>query len=227
MATYVVWYLLAALLLGLGVVLWVMLHRKQPPSSDSDLCGDPGVRLSRLAQSARQLAHNLAHFDNWWAAVEDEGFDGRLPDGRRTTHAEAMQTLLFMFAQFFSATWTYQDHCRRHRHRSEVIGWVNEVYRALGDGPGGPTDASIMSNQLHAVGVRSTTGWGTVRARPVQFAEFKVEMIGNPQFIEDLKPLTKLLRTAGPATEARTRLEATEGAVRRVEEKLGKKGHRP
>jgi hypothetical protein len=47
-----------------------------------DPCGDPEVRLRLLAKSAHQLAHNLAHFSNWWPAVKDESFDGMLPDGR-------------------------------------------------------------------------------------------------------------------------------------------------
>jgi hypothetical protein len=188
-----------------------------------DPCGDPKVRLSRLAQGAKALAHNLAHFDNWWPAVEDEGFNDRLPDGRPTTHAEAMQTLLYGFAQFFSAAYTYQEQCRRHRPLESV----RDAYKALGDDPAGPTDYSLMSSQLHVVGVRSTSGWGTVDARPIQLADFKVDIENDPRFVEDFKALRRLLLAAAPGTEARARLEAVEESARGVEMALIQKGYRP
>jgi len=192
-----------------------------------DPCGDPEVRLRLLAKGARQLAHNLAHFSNWWPAVKDKSFDGKLPDGRLTTHEWAMDTLLFMFAQFFSAAWTYQDNCHRHAERDEVKIWVDEVYKALGEDPGGASDASLMSTQLHTIAVRSTNRWGEADARPFQLADFKDEMDDNSRFSRDFKPLRTFLRAAKPETEARIRLEATLEAVRRVEEMLGERGYRP
>lgn len=185
-------------------------------------CGDPKVRLSRLAQGAKALAHNLAHFDNWWPAIEDDRFDGRLPDGRPTTHAEAVQTLLHNFAEFFSAALTYQEQCRGHR----PLEAVQAVYGALGDDPAGPTDYSLMSSQLHVVGVRSTAEWGSVEARPIQLADFRIEFENDPRFAEDFKALGRLLRAAAPGTEARTRLEAVEESARGVVQALREKGIR-
>jgi hypothetical protein len=187
-------------------------------------CGD---LLSRLVANAKHLEHELAHFHNWWPAVKDETFEGRLPDGfGPTTHAEAMQALLFAFAQFFSAAWTYQDLCRTGRDRAEVIEWVDHVYKALGDDPGGPTDATLNSRQLRIIGERSTERRGETEARPIRVADFEVELEDNQRLAAALKPLMELLLAADLDTEARTRLDATKEAVKQVEEKLGEMGHR-
>ena len=206
-----------ALVIGLvGVAGALLLFRGLRTLETPDPCGDPKVRLSLLAQGAHQLAHNLEHFDNWWEAVRSEDFDGKLPDGRPTTHPFAMQTLLYGFAQFFSAAYTYQEHCRGR----PPLDSVKQVYKALGDNPGGDTDYSLMSNELHAVGRLSTTGWGTAEARPIQFADFKIDIENDPRFVEDFKALRRLLRMAAPGTEARARLEAVEMSARGVEEDL-------
>jgi hypothetical protein len=226
--TYVAWYGIASLLLLAGLGVWVQMHRKQPSQSGSDPCGDSADRLSQLVMGARQLAHNLANFQAWWPAIEDKGFSEKLPDGQGpTTHGEAMRTLLFMFGQFFSQAWTYQQQCRHHRHRTEVKEWVDEVFKALGNAPGGPTDATLMSSQLHAIGEQSTKGWGTAEARTITRAELKAQMSGDSQFAEDFEPLWTFLRAAGPDTEARARLKAAEESIRRVEERLIKKGYGP
>lgn len=95
-----------------------------------NLCGDLLILLRR---GAKQLAHILEHFPNWWPAIKDKNFKGKLPDGYGpTTHLEAMQTLQFMFGQFFSAAWTYQSFCLTHRDQGEVKAVVDEVYDALG-----------------------------------------------------------------------------------------------
>jgi hypothetical protein len=213
-----VWVILLVGVTGL-LLLLAGLRTLETPSS----CGDPEERLRRIAQHAHSLAHNLANFENWWPAVEDEGFDGRLSDGRHTTHALAMQTLLFMFGQFFSAAYTFQVQCPKHG----PLECVREVYNALGDNPAGLTDYSLMSSQLHVIGVRSTVGWGTVDARPVQLADFKFDVDNDPRFVEDFKPLRRFLRVAAPDTEARARLGEVEKSVKRVAERLAKKGYRP
>jgi hypothetical protein len=209
-------------IIGLGMFL-AGLRKLETP----DPCGDPKVRLSQLIASATELANTLAHFDNWWAAVlADEDFNDMLPDGRLTTHDWAMDTLLHMFAQFFSAAWTYQANCHKHRDRAEVIEWVDEVYEALTDDPGGPTDPTLMSPYLHTIAVRCTERWGDAEARPFQLAEFKDKMDDNPRFARDFKPLSKFLLEARPRTKTRARLKETEQAVERVKERLEKKGYR-
>lgn len=119
---------------------------------DSDPCGD---LLRQLRPAANQLAWNLEHFPNWWIAVKDGNFNGHLPDGYGPiTHSQAMETLLYMFAQFFSAAWTYQSYCMTHLDRGKVKTLVDEVYVALGV-PGQPadlaTDARIGSDLLHVL----------------------------------------------------------------------------
>jgi hypothetical protein len=63
-------------------------------------------------------------------------------------------------------------------------------------------------------------------ARPIQLADFKIEIENDPRFVEDFKALRRLLCAARPGTEARARLKAVEKAVRRVEMGLIKKGYR-
>ncbi|HXR60637.1 MAG TPA: hypothetical protein VN732_04860 [Solirubrobacterales bacterium] len=184
--------------------------------------------LILLRPSARQLAWNLKRFSNWWPAVEDDDFDGKLPDGYGpVTHAKAMETLQFMFGQFFSVAWTYQRFCRRHRDHGKVKALVDEVYDALGM-PGDPsdlgTDARIGSDQLHVIGERSTRENGTADDRPVQRSAFRSKL---EYHAEDFEPLKSFLLKAGPETAARARLKTAEEAVIRVEGWLDEKGYGP
>jgi hypothetical protein len=195
--------------------------RRRGAADTADPRGDHLLIL--LRQGANQLANDLEHFSNWWPAVEDEGFDGKLPDGYPTTHQDAVETLLFMFGQFFSAAWTYQSFCLKHRARRDVKALVDEVYDALGKAgdPGDATDARIGSNQLHVIGRLSTERWGESEARPFERFDFEAEL-GNHS--EAFDPLRTFLSVAGPDTAARSRLEAAEKAVRRVGDWLGEKG---
>ncbi|HET9197442.1 MAG TPA: hypothetical protein VFN92_04220 [Solirubrobacterales bacterium] len=177
--------------------------------------------LTLLRPAANQLAWNLKHFPNWWPAVEEENFGGKLPDGYGpVTHPKAMETLLFMFGQFFSAAWTYQRFCATHLHHAKVKTLVDEVYDVLGM-PGDPvdlaTDARIGSDQLHLIGERSTRGEGSAKDRPVQRSDFRPKMEYHAEAFE---PLEAFLLEAGPDTAARARLKAAEQAVKRVEEWL-------
>jgi hypothetical protein len=210
---------------GLSLILWTPVGRWLGFHSDKtadlypDRCGDPKERLRELRLSAKRLAHDLKNFETWWPAVEDENFDDRI-GGRPTTHKEAMQTLLYRFARFFSVAWAYECDCPNHRNRDDVIEWVVWVYNALGNDPGGPPDYSLMSQQLHVIGERSTTDWGTAQARPIREADFKVEIEENPHFVEVFMQLSRFLRAAGPGTKARARLEAVAKSAKHVEEKL-------
>jgi hypothetical protein len=194
-------------------------------SSQSNPCGDPKARRKLMAQGAEQLAHNLAEFEVWWPAVDDDKFDGRLVSkdgkaGHHITHERAMQTLLHKFAQFFSAQYTYQRQCLDHRPLKSV----KKVYEAFTDAPGGPNDSdnALMSNQLHAVGKLSTSGWGTVDARPLELDEFQSALENDSQFAEAFQPLEEFLRKAAPGTESLIRLDAVAESVKRVEERLTK-----
>lgn len=186
-------------------------------------CGNPKFRRRLIAKNAEPLASNLENFKYWWRAVEDQDFDGRLPtedggEGLRTTHAEAMQILLHRFAQFFSAAYTYEKQCPDHRPLKPM----QKLYRVLGDDQGGPTDYGVTPVQLQVLAIRSTPGWGTAEARPIEFADFQVPIENDPLFIKEFRALREFLCEAGPDTEARARLEATAKAVRRVEERLTK-----
>lgn len=185
----------------------------------SDLCGDPKARLRELAKSAKRLEHHLTHFDNWWPAVDDKEFDGWV-DGRHTTHAAAMQTLLFGFARFFSAAWTYEEQCEPHGDWNEVMGCVREVYGALTGDPDPTNDYPLMSEPLHELGERSTPGFGTAEARPINRVEFRSQMADDPRFAEYFEPLRRLLQRARPESPARARLRAVERSVKRVVEGL-------
>jgi hypothetical protein len=186
-------------------------------------CGDPKVRRKRIGREAEPLATNLENFKYWWIAVKNKDFDGRLPtkdggEGHRANHQEAMQTLLHKFACFFSAQYTYQEQCHEHR----PLRSVRRVYGALTEDPDGPTDYALRSNQLHVVGKRSTSGWGTVHARPLEFDDFQDKLKNDPSFAGKFKPLEEFLCAAAPGTEALTRLEAVGESVKRVEERLTK-----
>lgn len=228
--TVIFWAVLGLGLVGAAALYWLWVYRqKRSNGTDTnvngapDPCGAPKARRKLMAQGAEQLAHNLAEFEVWWPAVENPDFNDRLvsKDGKKghhINHAQAMQTLLHKFAQFFSAQYTYQRQCHDHRPLKSV----KKVYGALTDDPGGPDDSdyALMSNQLHDVGKRSTSGWGTVDARPLELDEFQSALENDPQFAERFKPLEEFLLAAAPNTEARARLEATAKAVRRVEERL-------
>jgi hypothetical protein len=122
----------------LSLVLWTPLgqwlgfrddgNEEAPKAPDS--CRD---LLILLRGHANQLAWNLEHFWNWWDAVHNPDFKGKLSDGYGpTTHADALETLLFMFGQFFSTAWTYQSFCLQHPDKAAVKALVDEVYWALG-----------------------------------------------------------------------------------------------
>jgi hypothetical protein len=213
-----------SLVLWTPVGRWLGFHSDDATSSYLDPCEG---QLRRLRPAAHQLAHILEKFSNWWPAVEDESFKGKLPDDYETTHREAMETLLFMFGQFFSAAWTYQSFCLTHRNRGEVKELVDGVYDALGrrGDPGDlATDARVGSDQLHVVGERSTRGWGTTESRPMARSEFRVEL---DHHAEDFEPLRTFLRAAGPDTAACVRLEAAKDAVKHVEAWLEARGYAP
>jgi hypothetical protein len=150
----------ALVMIGGGLVIAILRRGDTGVSQgDSDPCGD---LLRRLRPAANQLAWNLHHFPNWWIAVEDKDFDGHLPDGYGpTTHAKAMETLLYMFAQFFSAAWTYQSFCMKHASHGKIKSLVDPVYDALGM-PGDPrdraTDARIGLSSRHSRGEHDGRG---------------------------------------------------------------------
>jgi hypothetical protein len=191
-------------------------------SSHPDPCGDPEVRRNRIRDHAKHLNWELEHFDDWWPAIENKSFDGKLPGGAmRTTHAEAMQMLLFVFAKFFSAVRTYEVQCpRQARPRKRLMKRVREVYDALGLNGGGDTDETLNSMQLHDIGERCTKDWGKAEARPFTKAELEAAVKIDPALAESLAPVRRLLLAAGPNTEARYRLRKTEGAAKRVKERL-------
>jgi hypothetical protein len=187
-------------------------------SAQPDSCGDPEVRRNRIRDHAKHLGWELEHFDCWWPAIEDRGFNGKLPGGAmRTTHVEAMQMLLFVFAKFFSAVWTYELQCpRQARPRKRLMKRVREVYDALGLDGGGETDETVDSTKLHDLGERSTKDWGKPEARPFTKAEFEAAVKVDPVLAKSLVPIRRLLFAAGPNTEARSRLRKTEEAAKRV-----------
>ena len=210
---------------GLSLILWTPVgkwlgfHADKTVNPHTDRCGDAKERLNQLRLSAKWLAHDLGNFQTWWPAVENDGFDNRI-GGRPTTHKEAMQRLLFIFARFFSAAWAYECDCPNHPARNEVIELVVGVYSALGDDPDGPPDHSLMSQQLHAIGELSTTKWGTADAWPMGEAAFGAEVESSPHFADAFKQLKRLLLAAKPETKARVRLETAAKAAKNVEEGL-------
>lgn len=198
--------------LGLSFYERLKAQRSVLPDPESGPCGDPARRLRELRKGAHQLAWNLQHFPNWWSAVKDENFSGKLPDDYGpVTHEKAMEILSFMFGQFFSAAWSYQTFCPSDPHRAEVKALVDEVYNALGmpRDTGGLPDDRIGSTQLHVIGRLSTARWGEPDSRPFDEVGFRAVL---KQEADDFEPLQAFLRKAGPDTAARARLEA---AVRR------------
>ncbi len=219
---------------GVGVYdsedIWTRENEISKSDGAPDFCGDPEERLDLLLVGANQLANVLKNFDNWLPAVMHKRYEDKLPDGTSTvTHAEAMQALLFAFAQFFSAAWIYEDHCRKEWHRrTDIKKYVREVYEALGKRPIGPKDdETVRSDQLHSIGELSTEGWRTAQARPLGKADFEVKVKSDPLLAEALKPLGKFLRKAGPDTEAHARVEAAEKSLQRVKECLPPKYDQP
>jgi|GEM_PF-1740681 len=199
----------------------------QPSGGRPNPCGDPVERLRALWKGAHQLGWNLKHFWNWWSAVDDEDFNGKLPDEHGpVTHDEAMETLCFMFGQFFSAAWTYQSFCRKHPRWSEVKKLVDEVYNALGmpQDTGGRPDDRIGATPLHIIGRLSTNRWGEPDSEPLDEVGFRAVL---KQDADDFEPLRVFLRQAGPDTAARDRLEAARQELERVEEWLEENGYGP
>ena len=178
--------------------------------------------LILLRRHAGQLADILEHFWNWWPAIENENFTGKLPDGYGpTTHQKANEKLLFKFGQFFSAAWSYQSFWADHRHAVKVKALVDEIYLVLGKAgdPADPTDARIDSDELHSVGRLSTERWGESEARPYEEVDFKVELNKHAGEFEALKAF---LGEAAPNTSARRRLDEAAEAARAVEAWLKK-----
>jgi hypothetical protein len=199
------------------------------PPAPSGPCGDSDERLRTLWKGAHQLAWNLKHFrKNWWAAVDDENFDGKLPDDEHgpVTHEKAMETLCFMFGQFFSAAWTYQSFCRKHSRWSEVKQLVDEVYKALGmpRDTGGLPDDRIGSTELHIIGRLSTDRWGEPDSEPFDEVDFRAVL---KREAEDFEPLRVYLSQAGPDTPARDRLEVARQRLESVEDWLKQNGYGP
>jgi hypothetical protein len=218
-----------AMIVG-GLAVPFMRHRRaeEPPQAPGPY-GDPEQQLDSLLAATNQLANILENFVNWWPAIEAPEYRDRLPDDTSTiTHGEAMQTLLYAFAQFFSAARTYEDHNRGDWHRNKDLKEsVREVYKALGRRPIGPIDdESIMSGQLHRIGELSTERWRSAQARPFGPADFELKAEKDPQLTAALEPLRRFLLAAKPNTEAHGRVEDAEKAVKRVKDWLDKH-HRP
>ncbi|HMJ39098.1 MAG TPA: hypothetical protein VK606_06055, partial [Verrucomicrobiae bacterium] len=217
---------------GVAVGLWiayiVRLVQSPPKAATKsispvpDPCGDPRVRLKKLKSSAKHLGHELEHFDNRWPAVKNKDFDGKLPDRRHETHAEAMQALQWAFAFYFSASRTYEYQCSSHhgRRQERLLKQLEKVYNALGLYPGDDTDFPLKSGWLHTIGERSTKRWGEPEADPISEADFGAELTNNPSLAESLEPVRTLLFRAAPGTDARARLKKAERAVKRVKRKL-------
>jgi hypothetical protein len=215
---------------SLSLVLWTPLgeylgfHSDEPTDAPPDPCADLLILLRR---QARQLAHILEHFSNWWPAIENKNFTGKLPDGYGpTTHQKAIEKLLFKFGQFFSAGWSYQSFCPNHPDAAEVKALVDEVYLVLGKAgdPGDPTDARIDSDELHSVGRLSTERWGKPEARPFEEVDFKAVL---RQHGDEFEALKTFLGEAGPDTSARRRLDEAAKAARAVEQWLTEHGYGP
>lgn len=187
-----------------------------------DLCKE---RLSRLAQSANRLGNELPNFGIWWPAIADPAFDGVLDGNFRTTHAEAMEALLYAFAQFFSAAWVYQDKCRIHEDRAEVTEWIESVYAALGKDPGPDPDVALNSKKLLLIGQRSTARPGKADAQPLPQSAFEDAMHKDVDLAAALRPLEEFLFAAAPNSPALARVEAADRAVADLKERLGEKEH--
>jgi hypothetical protein len=171
--------------------------------------------LKRVKPNATHLAQNLNNFDSFcWAFENDEFLDGTF-----ISSAEAMEQLLFRFTRFFSAAWVYEDHCRDHGPHEEVVDWLREVYKALGEPKKGESDERVTSDQLHAIGEAGTSGWGTDQVRAKSREEMK-DVIPGDLF----SPLKRLLDMAADEnSDARARLRRTLEALERVRDRLTEK----
>jgi hypothetical protein len=182
-------------------------------------CGNPRVRLERLKGRAKHLEHELENFDKRREAVRCETFNDKV-DGRRETHAEAMRALFWAFGAYFSASYTYEDHCTSHhgRRQRRLLKRLEAVYNALGLDPGGDTDEPLKSGQLHIIAQRSTKQWGEAEADFLSEADFDIELKENPAFGAYFDPIRFLLMRAADddGAEARARLKKAEEAVRAV-----------
>jgi hypothetical protein len=101
--TYLAWYGAGAVFVIATVVLSIVIYKRHDAArSSSTATSDPCRELLILLRGhANQLAWNLEHFWNCWDAVRDQNFKGKLSDGYGpTTHADSVETLLFMFGQF-------------------------------------------------------------------------------------------------------------------------------
>jgi len=183
--------------------------------------------LILLRRHANQLAWNLEHFWNWWEAIHNPDFKGKLSDGYGpTTHQKANEKLLFKFGQFFSAAWSYQSFWPDHRHATKVKALVDEIYLVLGKAgdPADLTDARIDSDELHSVGRLSTERWGSLRPEPYEEVDFKAVL---KQHAGEFEALKVFLGEAGPNTSARRRLDEAAKVARTVEEWLKKNRYGP
>jgi hypothetical protein len=180
---------------------------------DADHCD---AHLRRVKPNAAHLAQNLTNFDSFWSAFER----GELLDGTLMSRDEAMAQLLYRFTRFFSAAWVYEDHCRKHRHHDEVVDWLREVYKSLGEPKRGDSDERVMSEQLHAIGEAGTDAWGTEEVRPKPRGRVE-DALKTDAFV----PLRRLLEKADLGTDALARLERTAKALERLTKRLGEKGY--
>lgn len=227
--TYLAWYGAGAVFVIATVVLSIVIYKRHDAGRSSatetpDPCRELLIRERR---GATQLAHILEHFSNWWPAIENENFKGKLPDGYGpTTHQKAIEKFLFKFGQFFSAAWSYQSFCPNHPDAAEVKALVDEVYLVLGKAgdPDDPTDARIDSDELHGIGRLSTERWGEPEARPFEEVDFKAVL---KQHAGEFEALKAFLGEAGPDTSARRRLDEAAKAARAIEKWLTDHGYGP
>lgn len=221
--TYFACYGAAAAFVIAAVVLSIVIYRAGRSPDAADPCGDPNHRRAELITSAKRLEGELERFPKvWWPAVSDPDFDGETFGHFRTTHADAMQKLLYAFAFFFSAAWIYEKQCKGHhgRRRKQVLDLVGEVYLALGSHTRSDTDIIVDSLQVIAVAERSTSHEGEARAQPIGVSDFNTQLRDNPTFAADFEPFKKFLTAAEPNTDTGERLVSTQEAVKRVREKL-------
>lgn len=184
-------------------------------SSEPEAPDDCRELLIWLGRYANRLAQNLENFAKyWWIAVGDKDFAGEVPGYGETTHQEAVELLLFKFAQFFSAVRVYQDFCPGHDDQGAVKPYVEGVYDAL----------EIGSNKLHRIGKLSTDGWGGSEARPLDEDGLRAVLEEHPRVF---KPIRTLLLEAQPETPARESIEAAGKAARDAEKWLRANGHGP
>lgn len=208
--TYLAWYGAGAVFVIATVLLSIVIYKRHDAGKSSATATPAPCRelLILLRGHANQLACKLS--DNYGP----------------TSHADAMETLLFMFGQFLSTAWTYQTFCLQHPDRAAVKALVDEVYWALGrvGDPQDSTDARIGSDQLHLISERSTREWGTANGRSVPRSDFRTKLEYHADAFE---PLKEVLYAADRETSARRRLDEAARAARAVEEWLTEKGYGP